>query len=552
MPPTEPPTNAVTHEHAIGRSVLSVSGLTIASRVLGLARDVTTARIFGDTLIGSAFAAAFAVPNLFRRLFGEGALSAAFLPEYTRLSDDDPPGAGAFASVTLFLLALVTAAITVLIELVLLAVLVLAPEDPDRSYSIGLVMALLPYMPLICTAAILGGMLQAHGRFWPWAASPMLLNVCILAASITYFFVDGADARAWAYLIGAATVLSGVLQVAWSLHMLRGRVAWTRGFAAAKPRAIAMLKRMGPVLIGLGTLQVNGLIDTFIAMYPNWIGPTIFGHKYPLDEASNSILFYAQRLYQFPLGVFGIAVATVAFPALARAWGDRGSFGAVVARAVRLSLFITIPAAIGLVLVRDDLVAVVYSGPGGGFSEPGVDRAGAVLLGYSWAIWAYSINQVLTRAFFAAGDTTTPMRIAVAMVGLNLALNATLIWFIGEAGLAWSTAIAATVQALALWVAAQRALAGAPILDRASTWAIVRTVLIAGGMGAAVYALLALWPNSPDRTPAWSTHAVKLAASCVLGITLYAVLSLAARCPEIGWVLGRTPTPRDAAPPPDA
>ncbi|MEQ8769650.1 MAG: murein biosynthesis integral membrane protein MurJ [Phycisphaerales bacterium] len=526
--------------HAIGRSVLSVSGLTVLSRILGLARDVTTARIFGDTVVGSAFAAAFAVPNLFRRLFGEGALSAAFLPEYTRLSDGDRDQAGAFASVTAALLSVVTWSITIIAELALLLVVLIAPGDADRQYSLLLVMALLPYMPLICTAAILGGMLQAHGRFWPWAASPILLNLCILGASVPFFFVDGADPRAWSFGIGAATVVSGVLQLAWSWAMLRGRVAWTRAFSSAKPRAIAMLKRMGPVLIGLGTLQVNGLIDTFIAMYPNWVGPTLFGRAYPLDDSSNAILFYAQRLYQFPLGVFGIAVATVAFPALSRAWDgeDREGFRRVIARAIRLSVFIALPAAVGLVLVRDDLVRVVYSGFGGGFSAGGVERASAVLLGYSWAIWAYSINQVLTRAFFASGDTTTPMRIAIAMVGVNIALNLTLIWHFREAGLAWSTAICATLQGAALWLAARSKLIRGSLLHAPGARAIGRCIAVTAVMGGAVYLIGLIWTIGYG---AWGSHAARLGVACVAGVIVYGVGSALFRAPEIGWLTRRTP-----------
>jgi len=529
------PTPEPDHADHIGRSVLTVSGLTLASRITGLVRDLMTARVFGDTALGSAFAAAFAIPNLFRRLFGEGALSAAFLPAYTRLTDHDPRAAGSFASLTIALLSLVTGGLTLLIELALLAVLAGAGTDPDRVLSVQLVMLLLPYMPLVCVAAILGGMLQAHRRFAPWAAAPMLLNACMIAAALPFFLVHDPDPRRWAYLIGAATVISGVLQVAWSLYALRGHAHWTRTFAPARDAAILMLKRMGPVLIGLGTLQVNSLLDTVIAMWPNWVGPTILGRPYPLDQASNSVLFYAQRLYQFPLGVFGIAVATVAFPALSRAANDPDAFARVLRRGVRLSLFITLPATVGLALVRTDLVAVLYSGPGGGFSDAGVVRAAAVLLGYTGAIWAYSLNQVLTRAFYARGDTTTPMRVAIAMVALNLVLNLTLIWPLKEAGLAWSTAISAVLQCVILTRVARGRLIDAPLLDRPAALAIGRSALLTLAMGAAVAGLLLLCPANP----AWGLRLGAVAASCILGALLYAVGSLVTRAPELRWLLRR-------------
>ncbi|MEZ6318219.1 MAG: lipid II flippase MurJ [Phycisphaerales bacterium] len=434
------------------------------------------------------------------------------------------------------MLSLVTGGLTVLIELALLVVLARAPGDPDRVLSIQLVMLLLPYMPLVCLAAILGAMLQAHRRFGPWAAAPILLNLCIIAAAAPYFVVPDADARAWAYLIGAATVLSGVLQVVWSVWALRGRAHWTRTWSPARTAALDMLRRMGPVLIGLGTLQVNSLLDTLIAMWPNWVGPTIAGRPYPLDEASNSVLFYAQRLYQFPLGVFGVAVATVAFPALARAADDDHAFAAVLRRGARLSLFITLPATIGLALVRTDLVAVLYSGPGGGFSDAGVARAGAVLLGYTGAIWAYSLNQVLTRAFYARGDTTTPMRVAIVMVALNLVLNLTLIWPLREAGLAWSTAMAAILQCVVLCVLARRRLVDHPVIDRATIASVARSLALSLVMGAAVAGLFALLPA--DRT--WGERAAAVTGACVLGAGVYGVGSLLTRAPELGWLLRRS------------
>ncbi|HCT45480.1 MAG TPA: murein biosynthesis integral membrane protein MurJ, partial [Phycisphaerales bacterium] len=173
-----------------------------------------------------------------------------------------------------------------------------------------------------------------------------------------------------------------------------------------------------------------------------------------LDASSNAILFYAQRLYQFPLGVFGIAVATAAFPALSRVAGDSVRFGEMLTRGLRLSLFIGVPASVGLLLVGEALIRVLYSGGGDGFSEAGVSRASAVLAGYALAVWAYSLNQLLTRAFYARGDTRTPMTVALGMVGVNICLNLVLIWWLREAGLAWSTAVCAVGQTvLLLWMA---------------------------------------------------------------------------------------------------
>lgn len=518
---------------SIGRAVRTVSGLTLASRVLGLVRDLATVRIFGDSAVGSAFAAALAIPNMFRRLFGEGALSAAFLPEYARLQESDAGGAGAFARTTVALLAMGTGGVTIAIELLLLTLLLLAPGDADRTLSLRLIMVTLPFMPLVCVAAILGGMLQTHGRFAPWAAAPIILNLCIIAAAAPYWLIEDASARAWGYVIGASAVVAGVLQVAWSVRMLRGRVDWRSGGAETSARVRSMLRRMVPALIGLGTLQLNSFIDTLIAMWPLWVGPRIGGVAYPLDEASNSVLYYAQRLYQFPLGVFGIAVATAVFPALSRASEDPASFVRTLRRGIRLSLFIAIPASVGLALVRTDLVSTLYSGLGDGFSQEGVRRAGWVVLGYSVGVWAYSLNQLWTRAFYARNDTTTPMRIAIAMVALNLALNVSLIWRLGEAGLAWSTSIAAIIQCALLGLAARRHLGLPRLMDASVRVGLLRSVAISAVMGVAVWGVLGAW----GTRDAWATGALALLSATVAGGVVYLVGSWIARAPELSWLL---------------
>jgi putative peptidoglycan lipid II flippase len=522
--------------NTLGKNTRTVAGLTLISRVFGLMRDLVTVRVFGDTAVGSAFAAAFAIPNMFRRLFGEGALSAAFIPEYTRMADDDPSKADAFASLTIGLLAMVTGIITIIIELALLAAVLMSADNPDRAYSLKLVMVMLPFMPMICIAAILGGMLQSHSKFGPWAAAPILLNICIIGASVPYFFIDDADAATWAYPIGISAVLSAVLQVLWSFWALRGKVRWTRGVGAAHDEARQMLRRMIPVMIGLGTLQLNAFVDTLIAMYPNWVGPTIFGRDYPLDESSNAVLFYAQRLYQFPLGVFGIAVATAAFPALSRVANDPKRFGEMLRRGVRLSLYIGFPASIGLLIVGGPLIQVLYSGFGDGFSDEGVKRASSVLIGYSFAVWAYSLNQLYTRAFYAQGDTRTPMRIALVMVTVNISLNLVLIWWLKEAGLAWSTAICAILQMMWLAALSNRNSSDSSSLQvkaaRPYMLVFVGSVL----MGGLILGVSHFWAL-PHQ---WAQQAIRVLVICAIGAAFYAIWSIAWGMDELRWIGARS------------
>ncbi|MDX2131527.1 MAG: murein biosynthesis integral membrane protein MurJ [Planctomycetota bacterium] len=535
-PPSPQPAPHAPAPHApLAGAVRVVSSLTLLSRVAGLARDVLTARLFGDTLLGSSFRAAYAVPNLFRRLFGEGALSAAFLPEYSLLARDDPAKADQLASLVVRLLTLVTASLTVVLVGVLALVLALAPHDAERSLSFRLMILMLPMMPCVCITAVLGGMLQSHGRFAPTAAAPVLLNLFQIVAGALCLLGVVKDPVTGAYVVGAAALAASVVQIAWSLAALRGKVRWTRLTAGARAHARDVMRRFVPALLGLGTLQLNTMLDVVIAMWPVWVGPTVLGFRVPLDDTSNAILSYAQTLYQFPLGVFGIAVATAVFPLLSRTADRPADFLAHLRQGLRLSLFIGLPASVGLVLVRHDLLAVIF---GGGrhaaFSPEGLARAGDVLLGFAPAIWAYSLNHVLTRAFYAQRDTTTPMRLAVRMVALNVTLNLTLIWFLGEAGLAWSTAIAASVQCLALWRLAHTRLGLRP-LDAPTRAAFARiagaTAAMTGGVA------LVLWLLPPADT--WAGHALRLTACLVAGIGVYAGAARLARLPELGMLLRR-------------
>jgi putative peptidoglycan lipid II flippase len=538
--PASPASSGPPSDHAFGgvlaAAIRVVASFTLLSRFTGLARDLLTARLFGDTAVGSAFNAAFQIPNVFRRLFGEGALSAAFLPEYTTLKREAPDAANQLASLVLRLLTLVTGGIVLVVELGLLVALLLNLDHPERALSLKLMMLMLPMMPMVCTTAILGGMLQSHGRFGPSAAAPVILNLVMIAAAAIPWFAPGVNKEQASYLVGIAAVLASILQIAWSLHALRGKVRWTRLTADARDSSKRVLSRFLPVVVGLGTLQLNTWIDTLIAMWPIWIGTTMFGFALTLDESSNSILSYTSRLYQFPLGVFGIAVATAVFPLLSRTAKDGLAFEDVLKRGIRLSLFIGIPASVGLVLVRDDLVRTMF----GTFSAEGFSRSALVVACYAPAVWAYSLNHVLTRAFYAKGDTTTPMRIAVAMVAINLVLNLTLIWWLREAGLALATGICAVLQALVVAYVATRKL-NVHILDRPLVTGIVKICFVAAVMGACVAASNWLFTSQGLVNGHWWSHFLRLLCATAVGMFSYAAAAFILRAAELRWLLQRAP-----------
>ncbi len=512
------------------KNTRTVWSITLLSRIAGLGRDAALSRYFGAGAVSSAFFFAFLIPNLARRLFGEGALSAAFIPAYTKLSKEDPARARALASLTIARLVVLLGVVVILGELLLWGLLVWSPSI-DGSY--GLMMIMLPYMPLVCVVAVLGGILQTHGRFGPTAGAPIILNACMIAATILFAGVF-TDVETHMAMIGVAVIVAGLLQVAWSLHALRG-IDWrTRETECGKEDLQNMISKLIPTIVGLGAMQLNTFLDGLIASYPVFVGATIFGVAYPLGEGANASLNFAARLYQFPLGVFGIAVGTAILPLLASQASKREEFAQTLRRGLRLVVFMGLPASAGLMLVRDLLSGVVYQG--GLFTSGDTVEVGFILLGYATAIWAYSMMQVLTRAFYAVDDIRTPVKIAVRMVGLNLILNLILIWTpLGTSGLAWSTAFCAVVQVAFLMRAIRKHVDQPANMDVVSSW--IKTALATIVMSIAV--ALSIKFCFVGDTFSWRESFGVLAICVGVGIFVFGICVHLLKMEERRWILGK-------------
>jgi putative peptidoglycan lipid II flippase len=401
---------------------------------------------------------------------------------------------------------------------------------------VRLTMITLPYMPMVCLVAILGSMLQVHGRFAATAAVPIVMNLCMIAAVVGLVeFFSPDNKHGHITIVSASLLLAGVLQLAWMAWSLRDHKWLVRDASAAREPMKDVLRQAGPMILGLGVLQLNVFLDGLIASYPTTVGPTLFGIEYPLEEGAMAAVSYAQRLYQFPLGVFGIAIATAIFPALARQSDDPDAYGDILRRGLRLVVFIGLPSSVGLMLIGPSLVSVIYEG--GVFSAGDSQRVTFVLYGYAAGVWAYSMIHVLTRAFYARGDSKTPVKVAVCMMGLNLVLNCALIWTrLEEAGLAWSTAICATIQALVLLGLVRRhahAVLGAGVLAGAA-----RTIVITVLMAVAVGAVLIVMPEPRS----WTWSLLNLLAAVGAGAIVVFVAAAALRMPELRWAMGRSST----------
>lgn len=541
----------------LGAAVRAASLVTLGSRFVGMLRDLMVVMVFGATPLASAFAAAFQVPNLFRRLFGEGALSAAFIPEYALTARRSREDADRLASYTLLTLAQITTGIVVAAELVLLVLLLVLPATPDgdRATSLRLMIVMFPFMPAICVAAIMSAMLQVHGRFGASMTGPFFINLFIVGVCVVYLVTGRKGDPTAAYTLCVATVVSGFSQCLWFRRLLRNEFHWRADHALARPSARRMLRAFLPVMVGLGGLQLSSFLDLAITMYPIWVGPRLLGLDYPLDGKSNIILRSTQLIFQFPLGVFGAAVATAAFPMLARSAENRGLFLDTVRRGVRLSIFIGLPASVGLILVREDITRVLFSiSSRRGFDADALVRSADVLLAFAPSVWAFSLNQLLTRVFYAKGDTTTPVRVALTLVALNFVLSFIGIWWLREAAIGLAATVTAVIQTLVLSAIARRRFCppGEAILDGPTRRSITRVLAAVVVMAAIVLLTQNIWPLNYElrdnpatgavstvlTTPRWVVLA-RMVCYIALGAGAYAGEAMFSRSPELSWLFSR-------------
>lgn len=452
--------------------------LTLASRVLGLLREAVLGYFFATSELLSAFRIAFMTPNLLRRLFGEGALSSAMIPVLTETLQKE----GEQASRRL-VGGIVTRVTVLLVGLVIVGEIgILAWRAYSDDQALKLAAIMIPFMALTCTVAIGGGALNVLGHFATPAAVPIILNlsmiVCLVGASVL------ADVTGFELMVVAcvSVLIGGALQVLATGAVLRKfnflpRLGWFRG----DPHIRSVGRLMLPMILGLSAVQINALVDyviayAFVRVDGERVGPAVLG--------------FAQYLYQLPLGVFGIAVATAVFPALSRkaVEGDRAGLADILQRGIRLSLFIALPAAVGLIFVAEPLVSTLFER--GAFESKNSGRVAGVLVMYSLGIPAYFAHHLFVRAFYSVHESKKPARIALSMVGVNLVMNLSLVGILQERGLALATAICAMIQVVWLASGLRRnipELRWSPIVG-----GIAKTGLATAFMGGALYALMCL------------------------------------------------------------
>jgi putative peptidoglycan lipid II flippase len=429
------------------RGILTVGGWTMASRLLGFARDILIAALLGAGPVADAFFVANKLPNLFRRLFGEGAFNAAFVPAFSGLlAADGHDAAQRFAEQAAAVLAFWLVGLTVLGELFMPQLMyLLAPgfsENPGKfQLAVALGRIAFPYMPLICLTALLSGVLNGLDRFAAAAAAPVVYNLTSIGFMLGLLHVLPTAGHALA--VGVS--VSGVLQlalVAWAVRRAGMRLHLPR--PRLTPQMRTLLRRMGPALVGAGVTQLNLSVDVIIGSL--------------LPPGTVSVLYYADRVNQLPLGTIGAAVGTALLPTLSRQVHGAAPEQAIgtLNRAIEYALVLTLPAALALVIAREPIMFVLFGR--GAFDLIAVDKSAQALAAYAIGLPAFVLVKVLIPGFFARGDTATPVRIGMASIALNLALNLAFMAPLQHVGPALASAVAAWANVAALaWVLHRRA-----------------------------------------------------------------------------------------------
>ncbi len=503
------------------KSAKMISVLTLVSRILGLVRDIVCAHAFGTDAVWSAFRMGFQIPNLFRRLFGEGALSAASIPVLTEtLSRESKEATDILAGRLLGLQLAVLAVLCVVGEGVIVGLYWIYGDDSDNALTLTLTALMLPYMIFICTAAVLGGVQNVFDRFASPAAAPIILNVFMIGAAwLAPRVVPGGMHREIVLLAGAV-VVSGIFQLAWQrLSAGQCGLRLPLRINIRDPNIRRICVTMLPMMGGLAVVPLSSLLDNLIAYWfvPERKGPAILG--------------YAQELYQFPLGVFAIAMATAIFPTLAKhvAENDIPGMKAALARGIRVVEFEALPCMIGLILVRDPLVRALFER--GQFAEDpeAAPRVAFALYMYAMGIVAYGVNHLLVRTFYAMHDAKTPLKVSVVNVVINFSINLVLVQTaLREAAMGLSTSVCAMGQVVALSLLLKRRIGPLP-------WGeIARSV----GRSAAATAIMALAVLAADYCVDGSLKPLYrlVILVCTGGVT-YLAAAFVLRCQEMREML---------------
>ncbi len=467
------------------KNVGTIGGLTLLSRIAGMAREMIFSRVLGANAVTDAWFQAFIIPNVFRRLFAEGAFSAAFVPMFSkRLHGHDDPQAGldearSFSNDVLSVFLPVLIALVAVFEIAMPGVIWLLSEKPvdPQTYPLAVDFAriMFPYIILVSLVTLFTGMLNSVSRFAPGASFPIILNIVLIGALLAgEWFKDtsGASIDQVAYGIAWAVTGAGVMQLAWLYYWarvegFRPKLLWPRITPEVKRLSIIAL----PAAIGGGAYQINTLVQLFFLNQ--------------LEDGSVSYMNYADRLNQLPLGIIGIALSTAILPTLSKFVGGGNKEGAdrIQSDAIELAMLLTIPAAVALAICAEAFVTMIFQG--GQFDMADAAITGQVLGTLVLGLPAYVLVKVLVPNFYARADTKTPVVAAFISLGVFIAFNVIFLSRYGVIGVAYASVIGAWINVVFLMIVL--AWRGFYRIPGALMLRLVRQVLAAAAMGAALF-----------------------------------------------------------------
>jgi putative peptidoglycan lipid II flippase len=495
-----------------------VSGMTLLSRILGLIRDVVFARYFGASLVMDAFIVANRIPNMLRRFFAEGAFSQGFVPVMARYREKHSQEearefvdsiAGTLGVVVFFMTLAGVVAAPVLVAIV-------APgfvgEDGRFDLATLMLRFTFPYLFFVSLTAFAGGILNTYGRFGVPAFTPVILNIVLIAAAIWLAPELDNPGMALAY----AVFFAGLLQLLFQLPFLMRIKALPRPKWAPNHEGVRRAgKLMLPAIFGSSVAQINVLLGGIIASL--------------LGVGKISLLYYSDRLMEFPLGLFGIALATVTLPYLSRQYANEShaAFAATLDWSMKLVMLIAVPAAVGLIVLAEPLVATIFYG--GAFSGEDVRMTALALQAFAVGLVGFSFVKILAPAYFAREDTRTPVRYGLIALGVNFTLSVTLAWYLTSigyagthAGLALAISVAALINAYLLY----RGLRRDAVLIPSSGWMFLIVQIAVANVG--MWAVLQFTARSVNwwLVADLSDRVVWLAISIIAGAGAYLAILL--------------------------
>ena len=493
------------------KSTATIGGYTLLSRVLGFVRDVTIASALGASFRSDAFFVAFKLPNYLRRLFAEGAFNSAFVPLYAgMLTADGKEHANKFSSEAMSFLLVILLAVTALFIIFMPQLMVvLAPGFSDDPVKFELTVALtritMPYIIFISLVSLLGGVLNSSDKFAAVAATPVIMNLCLI---IIPYFIDPFTPSG-AHSLAIAVMVSGIAQWLWLVYFCAKRGLLPR---LVRPRLTPdvkkLLKLIAPVALGAGVAQINLFIDTIIASYFN---------------SGVSYLYYADRINELPLAVIGIAVGTALLPMLSRQVreGKHEEASKTQNNAIALSLLLSIPATVAIVVIAQPIITVMFQR--GIFGADETVATYKALIAFALGLPAFILVKIISPGFYAHQDTKTPFKIALLCIAVNLFFNLTLMGPLKHVGMALATSIAGWVNVVMMII----------ILLRRSWLTIEKEliqqtikILIASLVMAASLLIMRDYANDYMASREWIRFTV-LGLLVVLGAGCYAVAGYA-------------------------